>query len=305
MSTVLVVDDSATDRRLAGGLLERESDFQVCYAVDGRDAIDQIELQVPDLVLTDLNMPEIDGLQLTTTIRNVYPFVPVILMTAYGSEEIAIEALQKGASSYVPKRLLAHTLLETVRQVMSLAQEDRGQARLKKRLQRQEMEFLIENDAELLTSLVQSLQCGTSELGICDETVRIRVGVALQEALTNAYHHGNLEVSSNLREVNHRDFYDLVQKRAKTPPYSERRIHVSARFDRNVAEYVICDEGPGFDASQVPDPTDPANLERPCGRGLLLMQTFMDEVKFNPRGNEVTLIKRRASPADQQNGAAS
>ena len=53
--------------------------------------------------------------------------------------------------------------------------------------------------------------------------------------------------------------------------------------------YTVRDEGPGFDPASLPDPTDPANLDRPCGRGLLLMRTFMDNVIFNDKGNEVTL----------------
>ncbi len=58
---------------------------------------------------------------------------------------------------------------------------------------------------------------------------------------------------------------------------------------------MIRDEGSGFDRSELPDPTDPENLLKSSGRGVMLMQTFMDEVIFNDRGNEVTLIKRRAS----------
>lgn len=305
MATVLIVDDSATDRRLAGGLLEQGEEFSVCYAIDGSDALTQMELHVPELVVTDLNMPEIDGLQLTTVIRQTYPFVPVILMTARGSEDIAVAALQKGAASYVPKRLLNYKLLETVRQVLSVAKEDRGQIRLQRRMMRQEVEFAIENDVDLMSSLVRFLQNGAASQGVCDETTRIRVGVALQEALTNACYHGNLEVSSSLREVDHRAFYELAQVRTQQSPYSERRIHVSARFTPDHAEYVIRDEGPGFDPTQLPDPTDPENLERPCGRGLLLMQTFMDEVRYNDRGNEVVMLKRRVLHQEAEPESAS
>lgn len=302
MSTILVVDDSATDRRLAGGLLEQGDEYEICYAVDGSDALAQMELQVPDLVVTDLNMPELNGLELTTKIRQVYPFVPVILMTARGSEEIAVEALRKGASSYVPKRRLSQDLLDTVHQVLSFALEDRGQIRLMRRLLKQEVDFCIENENELIMSLVRYLQNGTAAQGICDESNRIRIGVALQEALTNACYHGNLEVTSDLREIDHRAFYDLVKERSETSPYNDRRIHVSARFTPDYAQYTIRDEGPGFDPSTLRDPTDPANLERPCGRGLLLMQTFMDEVRFNTTGNEVSLIKRRSPSPSEQNG---
>ena len=56
---------------------------------------------------------------------------------------------------------------------------------------------------------------------------------------------------------------------------------------------MVRDEGNGFDPTILPDPTDPANLEKSSGRGILLMRTFMDEVVFNEVGNEVQMLKRR------------
>ena len=73
--------------------------------------------------------------------------------------------------------------------------------------------------------------------------------------------------------------------------HSDRRLRVKARITPEHAEFVIRDEGPGFDPHSVPDPTDPANLERISGRGLVLMRTFMDRVEYNATGNEVTLTK--------------
>jgi anti-sigma regulatory factor (Ser/Thr protein kinase) len=61
------------------------------------------------------------------------------------------------------------------------------------------------------------------------------------------------------------------------------------------AEFVIADEGPGFDPNSLPDPTDPANLESVGGRGLLLIQTFMDEMRFNAAGNQITIVKQAAA----------
>ncbi len=57
---------------------------------------------------------------------------------------------------------------------------------------------------------------------------------------------------------------------------------------------MIRDQGRGFDPNSLPDPTDPANLEKAAGRGVLLMRSFMDEVSYNDRGNSVTLVKRRS-----------
>lgn len=300
MTRVLIVDDSLTDRRLAGGLITRAGDLDVHFAVDGRDALDQIELHLPDLVITDLNMPEIDGLMLVKSIREQYPMVPVILMTAQGSDAIAVEALRTGAASYVPKKRLADDLVETVQQVLMVSHADRGRARLMRRLQRQQVEFQLENDVELIVSLVQFLQDAARGMKLCDDADRIRLGVALQEAMINACFHGNLEVSSSLREIDHHAYYDLAKERASLSPYAERRITVAVSISATEAVFVITDEGPGFDPHSLPDPRAPQNLEKPSGRGLLLMQTFMDEVRFNERGNEVTLIKRRKSPAPAQ-----
>lgn len=297
MPTILVVDDSATDRMLAGGLLSEHGGFDIEYAVDGSDAIMKLELHVPDLVVTDMDMPELNGLELVAVIKEAYPVVPVVLMTAKGSEELALKALRAGAASYVPKRQLSMELLETVNQVYSAANEDRARIRLMRRMTEQEVQFTIENDHELIASLVQYLKDAAAGMGICDEGERVRTGVALQEALTNACLHGNLEVNSELREIDHRQYYDLARERTSLAPYAQRRIHVTARYSLESAEFFIRDEGPGFDRTSLPDPTDPTNIERPCGRGLLLMQTFMDEVKYNATGNEVTMVKRRKIPS--------
>jgi anti-sigma regulatory factor (Ser/Thr protein kinase) len=123
------------------------------------------------------------------------------------------------------------------------------------------------------------------------------VGIALNEALVNAIHHGNLEVSSALREGSERDYCEQLAERRGQSPYRDRRVRLTVRQTPDQVRYLIRDEGPGFDPRQLPDPTDPANLERLSGRGLLLIRTFMDEVRHNDAGNEITLVKRCGPPA--------
>lgn len=293
MTSVLVVDDFVMDRHRAGALVEKATGFTPVYASNGREALTAMEQALPDVVLTDLLMPEMDGLELVQEIRSKYPLVPVILMTAHGSEEIAIKALQTGASSYVPKRNLAQDLAETVESVLAAARASRNQQRLLECLARTESHFILDNDPGLIPPLIGHLQDNLARLKLCDEIGRIRVSVALQEALTNAIQHGNLEVSSVLREKDDKAYYALAAERRKEKPYCLRRINVIARESTVEAVYVIRDEGPGFDPSLLPDPTDPSNLERVSGRGLLLIRTFMDEVSHNAKGNEITMIKRR------------
>ncbi len=133
-------------------------------------------------------------------------------------------------------------------------------------------------------------------MGLDDGTAGTRVGMALHEALTNALYHGNLEVSSDLRQEDESHFHDEAKRRLESEPYRSRSIHVEARLDREAATYVIRDDGPGFDVSILDRPVDPESLMRIGGRGLLLIRTFMDEVAYNDAGNQVTLVARRPSP---------
>lgn len=299
MTTILVVDDSAMDRKIAGGLLQKRSGWEVIYAHDGATALEQIELHIPDAVVTDLQMPGMDGFALVAEVRGNYPLLPIVLMTAQGSEEIAVKALQEGAANYVPKRLLSEELVDTVARVLSASTVDRTHSRLLHRMTCSDISFDIENDLTLIPSLVHYLQQILTRMRVCSETEVLRVGVALEEALLNSYYHGNLEISSELRLQDHKAYYDLARERVQQSPYTSRRIAVNARLTPAQTVYVVRDQGPGFDPSEIPDATDPANIEKPCGRGLLLMQTFMDEVRFNERGNEVTMVKHHDAPPER------
>ena len=298
MPTVLVVDDSAVDRRLVGGLLEKDADLKVQYAIHGAEALAKMGSALPDLVVTDLIMPEMDGLELVRAIRFHYPGVPVILATGHGSEELAVEALAEGAASYVTKSKLADTLQDTVEEVLSLASADRSYERLLDCCSLTRFTYDLDNDASLIDPLVDLVQQIVSGLGVCDITGRMRVGMALEQALLNALYRGNLEISPEHMEDDRQAMVQgkhvsLVEQRRSQPPYRDRRIFVDVRISPEDARFVIRDQGPGFNLEAVPAAGDPEAFQREGGgRGLVLMKNFMDEVLFNEQGNEVTMVKR-------------
>jgi CheY-like chemotaxis protein/anti-sigma regulatory factor (Ser/Thr protein kinase) len=291
MVKALVVDDSKVDRLLIGGLLEQDGEIEVSYASDGAEALTKIEQSRPDLVITDLVMPDLDGLALVGEIRRRFPLVPVILCTSKGSEQTAVEALKRGAASYVPKRLLASDLLETVDQVLSSSAQQRCRSEVMESMVRSHSTFEIKNDRRLFSPLISYLQECLANLGTLDEADRTRIGVALEEALVNAAEHGNLELDSALRASDRRAYLALAEERRSRRPYRDRRVYVEAHLSREEARFVVRDEGHGFDPGTLPDPRDPENLLKVSGRGVLIMRTFMDEVRFSPEGNEVTLVK--------------
>jgi CheY-like chemotaxis protein len=287
---VLIVDDSEMDRRLAGRLLQDDPEMEILFAEDGAKALAVVEKSAPDLVVTDLQMPRMDGLELVTNMRIKHPHVPVVLMTAHGSELVAAQALEQGAASYVPKSQLADKLLETVRNVFSLARADRTYKRLIECSTRSHFEFELENEPALISPLVDLVQQMVSSMGLCAATGQLQIAIALEHALQNAIHHGNLELSVHDMRQPRDQRNVLVERRRIMHPYSRRRVHVKVSITRSEARFVVRDEGPGFDVASV----SPQGVGDEQGRrGLFLMRTFMDEVTFHGHGNEVVLVKRK------------
>jgi CheY-like chemotaxis protein/anti-sigma regulatory factor (Ser/Thr protein kinase) len=295
MARVLVVEDSPTQATEIRFLLH-DAGFDVDVAVDGVEALASLQKRLPDLIVTDLQMPRMDGLALVEAVKSKHPSVPVVLITAHGSEEIAARALRSGAASYVPKRNLPQDLADVVRQIIAMAAPDPGQERIIESLEETRLRFALTNDESLITPLIRRLEEVVREMSLCDGTELIRLAVALRETIVNAIDHGNLELDTELRQDDERVYWKLGEDRRNQPPYCERRVRIEVGVTRTTATFTVRDEGPGFDPSTLPDPTDPANLCRVGGRGLLLIRTLMDEVSFNATGNEITLVKRTHAP---------
>jgi len=261
------------------------------HARDGCQALQLIRDSQPDVVLTDLRMPGMNGLELVETVRTEFPLLPVVLMTSQGNELIAVKALKAGASSYVPKKELSSELAETIQQVLNLAAAKRSERELFKFLTHCETRFELDNNPALISHLVGYFLNNLERIGFGDDVVRTQVGIALIEALSNAVIHGNLEVGSDLRKDKREEFDRLIDQRRREQPYCGRRVLCTARETTSRVEYVIADEGPGFNPGRLPDPTMPQNLLRVSGRGVMLIRTFIDEAEYNDRGNQLTMIK--------------
>src|SRR3954463_300845 len=211
MTRILVVDDHPTQAEEIGDLL-RTTGSEVTLAGNGREAMDLLRLDLPDIVLTDLDMPVMDGLELVQAIRREYPALPVILMTAMGSEDIAARALHQGAASYVRKRSLAQEVVRTVGSVLAVARALPQQERVLDCLTDGQLGFVLNNDPAQVPPLLGYLEQVASLLHPRDRTEQIRVGMALNEALLNAIQHGNLELSSDLRQEDEEVYRNLGEE---------------------------------------------------------------------------------------------
>lgn len=129
------------------------------------------------------------------------------------------------------------------------------------------VDFLIPSDPAEARRIQESIETILRSHQYTDHEI-FGIRLALEEALVNAIKHGN------------------QMDRTKN-------VHVAFRLTGERFDVAVTDEGHGFDPGDVPDPTAVENLERPCGRGLMLMRHYMSEVHFNDRGNSVTLSKNR------------
>jgi len=292
MTKILITDDDPVDRELARRCLKPLDGLEIAEARDGREALDALPDFGPDLLLTDLRMPRMNGLELVEKALELQPLLPIVLMTSSGSERTAVQAIKAGAASYVPKTDLKHELVDTIQQVLVLAKARLSKKRVTEYLGSSEVRFELENDPELICPTASFLEESLERIGFGDAVERNQVEVALMEAMSNAMIHGNLEVSSELRRHDRREYLEMIERRRREEPYASRRLTVTAREGRKEVRYVVEDQGPGFDVSRLPDPRDPENLLSAAGRGVLLVRTLMDEVEFGDKGNRVTLVKR-------------
>jgi DNA-binding NarL/FixJ family response regulator len=308
MPVLLVVDDSPIYRKLVSELLAKDSDPDwVIESVDSAErALTLMVDLLPNVIVSDLMMQKMDGLEFIKTVRADHPEVPVILITAQDSEGLAIEALERGAASYVPKSHLAARLLDTVKEVLGVAGPDLDYQPLADTLVEACFTVQLTNDQRLITPLVHQFQRLLALMRFGDTTERIHLSLALQEAILNALFHGNLalsgeEVQKARVAMADNQTAELVVKRCAVAPYRDRKIVVQARFSTDEIRLTVRDDGSGFAHQTLPPEADLCKQGR---RGLVLMRHFMDRVTFNNEGNEVTLVKRRPTPSMLQPAGA-
>jgi anti-sigma regulatory factor (Ser/Thr protein kinase) len=141
--------------------------------------------------------------------------------------------------------------------------------------------------------------------GACQETRSRKLMVALQEALVNSLVHGNLELSSELKERGDSSFAKALAERAADPRLAQRMVDIVVDYDGQRCRWLITDEGKGFDVEEVLrrlESDDPEFLLA-SGRGILLMRSFLDEVKYEEGGRRLILTLHRHSGEEKRKQA--
>ena len=149
---------------------------------------------------------------------------------------------------------------------------------------------------------VEYLRHKAVQCGACQPTRAGKLLVTLHEAITNAIVHGNLEISSELKEQGDSVFAEALARRSADADYSDRVVDIVVDFDGEKCRWVITDEGKGFDVERVLARvlSDDPEILLASGRGILMMKSFLDDVHFALGGRRVILTLARDSGAERR-----
>ena len=195
---ILVVDDEPAQRELISGFLKKQG-FDVSSAENGVKAVELFRQDSIDLVLTDQKMPHMSGLDLLQAVRAINPEAPVILMTAFGSIEAAVSAIQGGANDYLTKPLNLDELLYRIRQVTDRYRIINENRELREALrERHRIEGIIGESGQMLDVLSLVRRVAPSEATVL---IRGESGTG-KELIAKAIHFASPRASGPLVKVN-------------------------------------------------------------------------------------------------------
>ena len=162
---VLVVDDEAANRKVLERILVREG-LDVLHAADGREAVTVLRGSTPDLMLTDLKMPGMSGLELMQVARTLDPDLEVIVMTAFGTVETAVEAMKEGAWDFVTKPLRRAEIVKAVRKALEKRLLVRENRQLRDELARVLPDEIVGRSGAMRSLLEEGRQVADSEASL-------------------------------------------------------------------------------------------------------------------------------------------
>jgi DNA-binding response OmpR family regulator len=286
--TLLVIDGSPDTQAQIHEHVQGRG-FNVITAADPATAMPMIDMAAPDIILTDLFLPDGSGLALTKAMRARHERCPVIVMAHDGAEPAVVQALRAGAVDYLHKPIAVEELAQALQRARLVLpanlRETPGALRVEYRL-------TTDSNPAHIGGIVSWLMKTTAST--LPETQRLHLRGTLQELLFNAMEHGNLEIFYREKQAALMDnrYEALLAQRLTTPRLGDRKVTIQVLYDKlaQVLQYRIADEGKGFKWRGILSRSQAGcHSEDMNGRGIFLAHSFFPNLRYNDRGNEVTV----------------
>ncbi len=296
LHTILVVDDEDIIRESFEEIFNKKG-YQVIKACNGVHALELLEHSTVDLAIVDLKMPKMNGMTLLKKLKESYTDLPVILMTGYGSEDIAAQALNAGAVNYIKKPFNLLSVIDSIEKTLFYkVYKDRLTKRevLIKKTLRNLKQFELEFPIELET--IEGGVMFISEFLFAGSKYKTNIEIGVHEALLNAYYHGSLNALDGIK-LNHEpiDLYAIAAEKLKDESVRNKRITLKITSNADEYTFFIKDDGDGFDWREVYNKVEEDFERKPFWRGITLIKTFFDDVAWNEKGNEIIMTLKKKS----------
>jgi len=301
-ATILIIDDEEVIRFTLQKKLSRLG-YHVISLEKAEDALYLIKNgeETIDLIISDIKLRKMDGIELLRRVKALDDPIPVMLITGHGNVEDAVTALRFGANDFIRKPFDINDVASSVRAILRRKHERLLEKSFARFTEYEKARFRIPVDTSIMNTISYKLTKNLVPSGLCNATTAENIALALKEAISNAMYHGNLEISSAIREQGGiKVFNEEIEKRKDDPKYRDRIVHITYEQTLEYVEYQIEDEGPGFDFHSLPDPRDPENFFKNSGRGLLIIQLHMDSVQWSEKGNRITMRKNKVEKSENQ-----
>ncbi|KPJ89809.1 MAG: hypothetical protein AMS17_00335 [Spirochaetes bacterium DG_61] len=291
MRKILIIDDESPIREVLNTALAGKG-YRVYEAEDGRMGIKVFEDEKPEIVITDVNMPEMTGIELTKHIREANSEADIIIMTGYGTEELVIEALRSGASNYIKKPIQFNELFNILDNIILKKENKKRYVVLKEVVSYEKKNLILGNDILKVWGTVNQIVFNLPPT-LHDKSVE-GVKLGLYEILVNAIEHGNLGITYEEKKeaLDTNKYSELFTKRLKEANEQGKVIDIESIYNGDELAVRVKDQGNGFDYKTLPPLSEPDALLSAHGRGILLASLYFDSIEYSDPGNEVTLIKR-------------
>src|SRR6056297_1896340 len=263
MASVLVVDDSPTHAELMRSILQ-QAGWDADTVGDGRQAVQAMGNKDYDAIVSDLNMPVMDGKQLVQHLVADAITVPVIVVTARGSESLAVDALALGATNFVPKNSMHTLLVPVVQQSLAFRRANERMRPLRGELKSPEFYFKIVSDTQSVVPVAEYLVKSLAGAGCGTPNDRYRIATATASAIYNAIRYGNYQS----------DDEDFGQQTDQQDPAYQLAVRIKVSVATSDTRISVSHEGAGSLTRAHPAPGTPESFEVEQCRGLMLMTSF-------------------------------
>jgi YesN/AraC family two-component response regulator len=290
MKVLLVEDELSSLRYLEQALKQEGIDYRT--ATDGRIGFDIFKEFQPEFILSDINMSEMSGIELLEKVKMIKPETIVVMLTSYNSEQYVVDAMKHGANNYLKKPILKDTFLTFLRKYENIIDMYDIDRKVSSFQSKHSFTLVFPTNFDIIPSIVNLLVSETDGILTNEKQLDIRLG--LSELLLNAVEHGNLGITffEKTDAILNDTLQNVYAERLAITEMVQRNVEVRYSCQNGICEWVITDQGKGFDFKSIPDPSSEEGLQRPHGRGIFICKFQFDVMDYLGCGNQVKVIKK-------------